>query len=186
MHGGTVSAKSALGQGSEFIVKLPVLTSMAGADSAQTPQGEGANSSAVRVLVVDDNTDAAQSLAMLLESSGHQVLVAHGGVAALECAREQRPDVVFLDIGLPELDGYEVAQRMRRDPRGDPLTLVAMTGYGQRSDRERSRAAGFDHHLVKPADIASVEAILAGVSVNAASRQQKVDTQSELHAARSS
>ena len=164
MHGGTVSAKSAPGRGSEFIVQLPAQKPMVAAEDTQAPQSDGATIDAVRVLVVDDNIDAAQSLAMLLESSGHHVRVAHGGVAALECAREHRPDVVFLDIGLPELDGYEVARRMRRSSNGNTFTLVAMTGYGQRSDRERSRAAGFDHHLVKPADITRLEAILSEVA----------------------
>ena len=107
-------------------------------------------------------------LAMLLEASGHDVRTAHDGPTALEAALDYRPNVVLLDIGLPGLDGYEVAKRLRQQPVLQNVVLVAMTGYGQEADRQRSQEAGFDHHLVKPADFGKVEQILATVSEKAA------------------
>jgi CheY-like chemotaxis protein len=112
-------------------------------------------------LVVDDNVDGAESLATLLKLLGHEVHVAHDGPAALLATADVRPEVVFLDIGLPGMDGYEVARRLRRPGRSEAL-LVALTGYGQEEDRRRSREAGFDHHLVKPVDPAVLEDLLAG------------------------
>jgi two-component system CheB/CheR fusion protein len=106
----------------------------------------------VRVLVVEDSRDAAATLCLLLRGLGHEVHMAHDGPAALEAARQHRPDVVLLDIGLPHMDGYEVAQRLRQQPETQGAVLVAMTGFGQEEDRRRSAAAGFDHHLVKPVD----------------------------------
>ena len=113
-----------------------------------------------RVLVVDDNRDAAEALAMLLSRSGHAVETAHDGPAALAAAAAFRPDAVLLDIGLPGLDGYEVCRRLRRS-RGEGLLVVAITGYGQGSDAEASRRAGFDHHLVKPVDVRRLEELVA-------------------------
>ena len=103
-----------------------------------------------RLLVVDDNRDAAESMTMLLELWGHEVACAHDGFSALKVAASFHPDAVFLDIGLPGMDGYEVAARLRELPQGTRLTLIAITGYGQDADRRRSREAGIDHHLVKP------------------------------------
>jgi two-component system CheB/CheR fusion protein len=164
MHGGTVHAVSAgPGQGSEFIVRLPLL--------AGAPAGTGGPARAEppppppagrRVLVVDDNADAAQSLALLLELGGHDVRVVHDGLAALKTAEPFRPEVVFLDIGLPEMDGYEVARRLRKLPGTEKALLLALTGYGQEGDRRRSREAGFDRHLVKPVDPEVLRALLAG------------------------
>ena len=116
-----------------------------------------------RVLVADDNVDAAQSLATLLEMSGHEVRLAYDGLSALEAAIAYQPEVVLLDIGLPGLDGYEVAQRIRQQAALKSIMLVALTGYGQESDRQRSQNAGFDHHLVKPADFDKIENLLATV-----------------------
>ena len=113
-----------------------------------------------RILVVDDNRDAAQGLAMLLEIKGHEVATAHDGGQALEAARQFQPTVVLLDIGLPEMDGYEVASRLRAQRGGDALLLVAVTGYGQESDRKRSEEAGFDHHLLKPVRLEALEQLL--------------------------
>jgi len=121
----------------------------------------------LRMLVVDDNVDAAEMLEMLLTNSGHEVRIAHDGPAALEAALEFRPNVVLLDIGLPEMDGYEVAKRIRQEPALANVVLVALTGYGQETNRQRSQEAGFDHHLVKPADFAKVQNILATVSQSA-------------------
>ena len=117
-----------------------------------------------RVLVVDDNVDAAESLAMLLTLSGHDARLAHDGPSALKAALEFRPDLALLDIGLPGLSGFEVAEQIRREPTLALIVLVALTGYGLESDRQRSRAAGFDHHLVKPADFDEVQKILGSVS----------------------
>ena len=115
-----------------------------------------------RVLVVDDNVDAAESLAMVMRQSGHEVVTAHDGARGLAASAAEPFDVAFLDIALPDgLDGYEVARRMRADPRLRGLVLVALTGYGQDEDRRRSAEAGFDHHLVKPVDPEAVRKVLA-------------------------
>ena len=162
LHGGTVEAHSSLGQGSEFIVRLPVmLATVPALPSVELVPPRGKR---CRVLVVDDNVDSAMSLAMLLEMSGHDARMAHDGHAALETALGYRPDAVLLDIGLPGLNGFEVAKRIRQLPTLEHIELIAMTGYGQDSDRQLSQQAGFDHHLVKPADFDKVLEILATVS----------------------
>ena len=163
MHEGTVTAHSALGGGSEFVVRLPVVPTLAPQPPSAPATTAEANESSLRILVVDDNVDSAESLAILLEMSRHQVRTAHDGPAALVAALDFRPNVALLDIGLPIMDGYEVARRMRGQPTLGTVLLVAMTGYGQESDRQRSREAGFDHHLVKPADFGKVQEILATV-----------------------
>ncbi len=151
LHGGSVSAFSAgLGTGSEFTVKLPVVD--AATNDRRGPNPQDVNRCAVRVMVVDDNSDAAESLRMLLEIVGHQVLVAHSGPAAVQEAAAWKPEIVLLDIGLPGLDGYQVAEILRRAPATEGVTIVAMTGFGQEGDIARARAAGFDHHMVKPVD----------------------------------
>jgi PAS domain S-box-containing protein len=167
LHGGTVAAFSVLGQGSEFVVRLPLaMTAEPQPLSAPTETVEPIGPS-LRVLVVDDNVDMATSLEMLLRQSGHAVRTVHDGPAALEAALDYRPNVVLLDIGLPGLDGYEVAERIRQQPALKGPVLVAMTGYGQQTDRQRSQEAGFDHHLVKPADFKTVQQILATISEQA-------------------
>jgi CheY-like chemotaxis protein len=122
------------------------------------------NSVSLRMMVVDDNVDAAVMLAMLLEAMGHHVLVEHGARMALDRAREQAPQVCLLDIGLPEIDGIELARRLRAQPETAQSVLIAVTGYGQENDRKQILAAGFDHHLVKPVDAKKLAAILAAVS----------------------
>lgn len=139
----------------------PTISSSVRSPSTETAQPAGKG---CRVLAVDDNVDAAEILAMLLEASGHDVRMAHDGPTALQAALDYRPDVVLLDIGLPGLDGFEVAKRIRQHPTLKSIVLVAMTGYGQKTDRQRSQEAGFDHHLVKPADFGEVQKILATVS----------------------
>jgi CheY-like chemotaxis protein len=170
MHGGTIGVSSTLGQGSEFVVSLVVREPGALSLKTQPPPTEIAKPTgpALRVLVVDDNIDTAETLAMLLKDSGYDVRTAHDGPTALEAALDYRPNVVLLDIGLPGLDGFEVAKRIRQQPVLQNVVLVAMTGYGQESDRRRSQEAGFDHHLVKPADFGKVQQILATASKKAA------------------
>jgi CheY-like chemotaxis protein len=114
----------------------------------------------LNVLVVDDNPDAAESMALVLESAGHAVRVAGDGLQALEVAREARPEVVLLDLGMPGMNGFEAARRLREDPALGPVTLVAVTGWSGDDDRRRTKAAGFAHHLTKPADPAQVLALL--------------------------
>jgi len=124
-------------------------------------------SAGLRVLIVDDNVDAAMALELLLQENGHRVRVAHTGPTGLAAAVEFRPDVVLLDIGLPELDGWKVAKRIRKESALHEIMLVAMTGYGQNSDRQRSRKAGFDHHFVKPVDFRKLQKILVTASKKA-------------------
>jgi CheY-like chemotaxis protein len=160
IHGGSVQAFSAgLGTGSEFVVRLPAPAHLGPSDRFAVKRNAG-GASPERILVVDDNVDAAESLAKLLRLSGHEASTAYTGMAVAGAVAEHRPDVVLLDIGLPGLDGYEVARRLRAAPGGEGLLLIALTGYGQESDRQRSRAAGFDHHLVKPLDVVALELLL--------------------------
>jgi len=165
MHGGRVEAISALGQGSEFVVRVPVVLSATPKAAPTQPIVAVTTGQSLRVLVVDDNVDAAQSLAQLLEVYGHDVRTAYTGPTAVAAASEYNADVVLLDIGLPELDGFEVAKWIRQQPTHQKTVLVAITGYGQESDRERSLTGGFDYHLVKPADFSRVLEILAAVKV---------------------
>jgi PAS domain S-box-containing protein len=163
LHGGTVQAFSAgLGQGSEFVVRLPAFSGEKGGDEGRGPEGGPAVARPPRhrVLVVDDNVDAADSLAMLLRLEGQEVRVAHDGPSALDSAREYRPEIVFLDIGMPGMDGYEVCRRLRQH-RKESVLLVALTGWGQEEDRRRSQEAGFDHHFVKPIEPKTLHKILA-------------------------
>lgn len=167
MHGGSVQAKSdGPGTGSEFIVRLPAVAADEQAkrilQDALAAEG-GVQEHALRVLVVDDNRDSADLQAALLQHNGHKVMTAYNGRDALEVAVSFRPEVILLDIGLPEVDGYEVAYRLRQQPELDGVVLVAMTGYGQPEDRQRSQAVGFDHHLVKPAEFADLQNILTSV-----------------------
>lgn len=160
LHGGTIEARSeGWGQGSEFVVRLPISVHSAATAPEDTalPVLSGR-----RILVADDNQDAANSLAMILGLGGHEVRVAHDGRAALSLAKSFRPDTVLLDIGMPLLTGYEVAQALRQEPWAAGMCLVALTGWGQESDRQRAIAAGFDHHLTKPVDTGVLEALISG------------------------
>ena len=161
MHGGTIEARSdGPGKGSEFIVHLPI--SMSPPNPEGTPVHDVApGGRGIRILIVDDNRDAVASLGLLLTSMGYEVGTATDGLEAIEVAVAFQPQVVLLDIGLPKLNGYAVAERLGQQPRGKEMLLVAMTGWGQEQDRRRSLQAGFDHHLVKPVDPAALEKLLA-------------------------
>ena len=163
LHGGTIEARSeGSGLGSEFLVRLPAIAR----SLREMPQaGKRSNvldfSSSLRVLVVDDNEDSAAGLGILLEMTGNEVRTAHDGIEALGAAERFRPHVVLLDIGLPKMDGYDVARTIRRQPWGERTVLIAVTGWGEASDRLRSGEAGFDHHLVKPVDIGGLMQLLS-------------------------
>lgn len=161
MHGGSVFAHSdGPGRGSEFTVRLPALP--AATPAVESPPSEFASaSSPARVLVVDDSVDVAEAIGMLLSLLGHEVHMAHSGKDAIEAARKLRPDVVLLDIGLPGMDGYAVARCLRERPEVNGLRLIAVSGYGQEEDLARSKAAGFDHHLVKPVSAEALQAAIA-------------------------
>ncbi|HWI37271.1 MAG TPA: ATP-binding protein [Burkholderiales bacterium] len=160
LHEGSISATSAgPGQGSEFIVRLPLATAPASTTARDAPQAS-AGQRRRRVLIVDDNRDAADSLGALLQVLGAEVRVVHSGPSALETLERFRPEIAFLDIGMPEMDGYEVARRIRGMQEWRDLRLVALTGWGQERDRRQSKAAGFDHHLIKPADVSALQAVL--------------------------
>jgi CheY-like chemotaxis protein/two-component sensor histidine kinase len=163
LHGGTVEARSVVGEGSEFIVRVPA--SKAPAARAKSAETVAAVSSRrhVRVLVVDDDVDMAESTAILLRESGHDVRTAHNGSSALQLALEYMPHAVLLDIGLPGMSGHEVARRMRELPALKNTIIVAVTGYGQENDSRISREAGFNHHLVKPAEYEEIHLILDSI-----------------------
>jgi PAS domain S-box-containing protein len=153
MHGGTVEARSqGSDRGSEFVVRLPVLAEEPERAQEQAAEGDRAGTAARRILVVDDNRDSAESLALLLQVTGNEVRTAFDGLEAVEEAGRFRPDVVLLDIGMPKLNGYEAARRIRDEPWGKEMLLIAQTGWGQEEDRRRSQEAGFDAHLTKPVD----------------------------------
>jgi CheY-like chemotaxis protein len=157
MHGGTVEARSdGPGRGSEFVVALPVLAERARLARESAPPMPFPT---CRVLIVDDNRDAADSLGELLDELGAMVSVVYNGPMALDAVRSFDPDVVLLDIGMPEMDGYEVARQIRGMMARSPL-LIALTGWGQEDDQRRASAAGFDHHVVKPPDVDKLRELL--------------------------
>jgi CheY-like chemotaxis protein/two-component sensor histidine kinase len=165
LHGGRVEVRSmGLRQGSEFLVRLPVAAGDVAepAVAAENPRGPSR-----RVLVVDDNRDAAASLAMILKMMGHEVWTAHDGEVAVAVAAEYRPRLVLMDLGMPKVDGFEAARRMRAQPWGAELFLVALTGWGTVEDRRRTQDGGFDSHLVKPVDMDILRKLIAELQHNA-------------------
>jgi PAS domain S-box-containing protein len=164
LHRGTVKAHSnGAGRGSEFTVRLPLESGLSALPHEESAAASEVVTAGLSILVVDDNQDAAKMSAILLRSWGHDVRVAHDGLEALERATRFLPQVVLLDIGLPNMDGYEVARNLRQDPRLQNLTIAAITGYGQDEDRTRSRDAGIDHHLVKPVEVSDLKSLLADI-----------------------
>ena len=190
MHGGRVEASSdGVGMGSCFSVRLPLSVK----EIAATKTGRRVHSSIdeLSVLVVDDNKDAAESLAMLLRTAGAEIHIAHDGPTALAAFERSEPHVVLLDIGMPDMDGCEVARRLREIARPERVALVALTGWGQDEDRRRVREAGFDHHLVKPVELAALQALLAALprrrrvaAAEGALHEDAVDPAAELEADR--
>ena len=166
LHDGTIGVRSAgVGCGSEFTIQMPCRASAALAvTSAAQTSLPGAALLPLRIVIADDNRDAAESLAMLLQMDGHQVSVAHDGADALRIVDAVQPQVAVLDIGMPGLTGYQVAQRIRSSLKSQPIVLVALTGWGQARDLERAKAAGFDHHLVKPADPEELRSLLESIA----------------------
>jgi len=163
LHGGKMRVSSAgPGQGSEFMIYLPRMLIVEASMCASVDSKDGTiTSKPRRVLVADDNQDSATTLGLLLKQSGHEVHLAHSGAEALALAKQVRPDIGVLDIGMPDLSGYTVAERIRHEAWGKEMTLIAVTGWGQESDRRRAFASGFDHHLTKPIDPASLDALLS-------------------------
>jgi len=208
MHGGEVSAASdGPGKGSEFVIRLPLLRGENAPVEAPPPDlpeltvaepatevaatvtplvAASAARLARRILIADDNNDALESLATLLQLSGHEVFTATNGGTALQSAERHLPEVALLDIGMPLLDGYEVAKRIRAQPWGQRITLVALTGWGQDSDRRRSREAGFDSHLVKPLDLETLTDLLARLPSASARRPAATGSSTPLGAKSSS
>ena len=178
MHGGRIDAHSdGPGKGSEFVVRLPVVITQPspGLHPANDDREEAPSAAKCRILIVDDNSLSSKSTAMLLRLMGHEIATAFNGFEGIEVAGTFRPDVILLDIGLPKLDGYEVAQRIREQPWGKGTLLIAVTGYGQEEDRRRSLQAGFDYHMIKPVNLAELEKTLTELRTTNKTVQLTVD-----------
>jgi two-component system CheB/CheR fusion protein len=148
------------GHGSEFIVRLPVVIVSKPSGQVKLDHKTSEPPATARILVADDNLDSADSLSMMLEMLGHEVSSAHDGLEALETAKRSKPELIFMDLGMPRMSGYDAARLIRSAPECNGVVLVALTGWGQEEDRRRSLEAGFDHHIVKPIDFAIVEKLL--------------------------
>ena len=180
LHGGTIEARSdGAGRGSEFIARLPAGTAVRMEEPIASAAANAAPANLHKVLIADDNRDAADSLTILLQGDGHDVRQAYDGNAAFALAETFRPDTMLLDIGMPGLSGYEVAERIRAQPWGRDVTLIALTGWGQAQDKQRAMAAGFDHHATKPVDPERLQSMVASA------RKPKADTKIAASAATS-
>jgi len=173
LHGGQITVSSGgLGKGSEFVVRIPLVSSVPAGKSDGDEVVQPASRANTRdVILADDNSDALESLAMLLEMEGHTVRKASDGLAAIELVRQRLPDVMLLDIGMPGMNGHEVAQRVREEYAEAEIILIALTGWGQPGDRVRTRAAGFDHHLTKPVEFDELAQLLNRTPRSAAATQ---------------
>jgi CheY-like chemotaxis protein len=168
LHGGSIEARSdGPGRGSEFVVRLPVVIEKRVHEAAQSDDSEPACVAKYRILIVDDLEDSADSLAMLLRMSGHEVHTAYDGEEAVTAAEKLRPEVVLLDIGMPKLNGYDACRRIREKPWGKSILLIAVTGWGQEDDRRRTVESGFNHHLVKPVNPRDLMKVLAQLQATA-------------------
>ena len=164
LHGGTVDVSSdGVGAGSEFTVSLPIDPRAQPTSEPAPAPSEGPTAKGLRILVADDNDDGREMLGYLLEAEGHTVALAVDGPTAIATAREFRPDVAILDIGMPGMHGYAVAEALRKDADTSTIVLVALSGLGQREDKERSLRSGFDRHFTKPVDLNTIRAFLNGI-----------------------
>ena len=171
LHGGSIQAHSGgPGKGSEFIVRLPVVSEGSAVHATDIDDAPAATKSLLRILIVDDNRDAADSLSEMLKLMGNDTRTAYDGQQGVDLAGEYRPDVILLDIGLPRLNGYEACRLIREQPKGNGVVLIALTGWGQDEDRRRSHEAGFDHHMVKPVDPQALMSMIAVLNVAHADR----------------
>ena len=160
LHGGTVEASSeGIGRGAVFTVRLPLIE--AAPKLPETVETDQPSRKQLHILIIEDNRDSAESMRLLLDLLGHEVRVAHSGPGGLAAAKEWRPDVVLCDIGLPSMDGYETARQLRKLPGMDKILLVAISGYGQETDVQRSKEAGIDDHFLKPIELSKLEDVLA-------------------------
>jgi CheY-like chemotaxis protein len=174
LHGGRVEAHSSgVGAGSEFVVFLPVEPGIETTPRNEPPGRTEASSNPLRILVVEDNPDTAESFTTLLGIWGHKALFALDAQAALSTADSFAPDVMICDLGLPGMDGYELARTIRRQPALRGATLIALSGYGRDEDRTRSAEAGFDHHLVKPADLEAIADLLATIATTKRDKSER-------------
>jgi CheY-like chemotaxis protein/anti-sigma regulatory factor (Ser/Thr protein kinase) len=166
MHGGSIEARSeGHGMGSEFIVRLPAVQSVVHDERIGGEERQASPASRYRILVVDDNKDAASSLSMMLKILGNEVRTAHDGEEGVAAAAEYRPDLIVLDVGMPKLNGFEACRRIREQSWGKGIFIVALTAWGQEEDKRRSQEAGFDHHVVKPVEPADLEELLGSLRI---------------------
>jgi CheY-like chemotaxis protein len=161
LHGGDLTATSAgPGAGSEFVVRLPLSFKLPAGHTGSKPQVSVVSKHGLRVLIIDDNLDMARGMAALLKRLSHEVWTAHDGAAGLEAARSYRPEVILLDIGLPGMDGFLVAEQIRREAFGKEMRIIAVTGYGQEEARQQALSSGFDHFVTKPVDYATLMSLM--------------------------